>query len=431
MDSTESALLCVFHKMEVKNCKSDCHRVCKVALKELKRTFSHIEQLYISGRPEQASVYLENMSSRFDLSCDGCNDAIDYILLLLTLISTSFTQLKTLKKQSLPFDIKCRGENSNGPGDVITGFHRMLTEKDTILFITKSLCHSSKFVRYKASKLLLLYFEELPCILAGQLESIQLVIYECARSKSATVLGLLHNALRLLRRKLHRISLDYKRMMEGDASTQLMLLMILLGICNDVLAGKYCDPCDCLECKSPPCMVRIKVMYQAEKLRKHIINANHGSKEHEASSGLFQQLKDLLEHLKCFLTMFSLDMRTLFAEVEPDDYGLFYNLKFLLLKLENDINLTNSSNLLAMEILTHFIHNAYIMEHFDCMKSYGFGGSSIAAPFGNGFSSAREYTQPTKTLKLLVLILLKCILCTCSTDDSSSSKGKACCRVLF
>ena len=422
--------------MEVKNCKSDCHRVCKVVLKELKNTFSHVEQLCVSGRREQTTFYLEEVSSKFDLvsSChDGCNDAIDYILLLLTLISTSIAQLKTLKEQGLPFEGKCRDENSNGLGEVIIGFRRMLTEKGTLLFIAKSLCHSNRFVRYKASKLFLIYFEELPCVLAGQLESIRLVIYECVRSKHATVLCLLHDALKLLRRKMHRIFLDCKPMMEPDASTQLMLLTIPLGICNDVLAGKYCDPCHCLECKCPPSTVRIKAMYQAEKLRKRILNGNCGSKEHERGSSLFgpEQLKDLLEHLECFLAMFPLDMQTLFAEVESDSYALWYKLKFLLLKLENDVNLCNDSNLLAVEILTYFTFNSHIMEHLDCMKSYGFGGSSIAAPLENGFLTTRECTQPSRNLKLLVLVILKCILCTCSTDASRPSEGKANCRTFI
>ena len=412
--------------MEEESHNSKCHGTCLVAFKELRNAYSTLEKHNTYEVPKETLLFLENISKNLASAVrkDCCDNSINYLLLLLTFLGKSLSQLGTRKEQCI--FLMCREDT---PGDtkesVVNRLLHILSQKNMIFVVTSCLCHTNSFVSYKACKVFLKYFERIPRALAGYKETIQSLLYEYGEKCDVIVLDLLHDFTKSFRKKLQGMESKIGLLEEKDQFAQVAVLTALLSIFNKAFSENSSWACGHYSYKNLVC--KIKGMYQAEKLNSYILNVSCGSKEFLKASEFSQseQLKSLVEQLRLFLDICLFEWRSIFAEAEFDSYVTFYKLKFLLLKVKDNITASHGMIQQALVFLTDFVDNKNnIIEYIDNLKFHGFGGRIMATVSDRGLTRVEEFDQSTRNLRLLVLIILNCFLLALNVNDSSFVHGK-------
>ena len=417
--------------MEENICGPELYTTCQPALEELKVAFLALEKLRTCEGPKETLHFFDSIWKTINLVKERacCCRTNDCVLLLLTVISKCFIKLGTGAKQGIICKSYCGEDTSNDAEEsTLNGLRCTLHRDSTVLVATRSLLHTNNFVSYKASKVFLHYFEQLPCVIADCRESIQPILFECAKSNSAVFMTLLHDVIKLVRRNLQGIGSEFGLKLDNGMCAQVKLLVAFLRCCNETFDGDSFETSNHVACNIPLCIARVEAVYQAEKLNRYVLHTSKKNETFETPPSFFQpeQLKSLTECLNVFLSSFLFKWKSIFAEGEfENSYITLYKLKILLLKTKDYASASNEIIQLAREILNHFVQDANVIDHFGNIKFHGFGGKLMAIVSDSELASSKEYNQFTQNLQLFILVILNSCACVLHGDYSSSFCGKA------
>ena len=408
--------------MDVKSCDPMCPIKCKHVLEEIKFATTEFGQSDASERPEEISSLFEKFSKSLGLgkNRDCCSNVTNCKLLHLSWIRSLFVNLECFKERDSIFYWQHGVEDSNSQGESVVKLRvifDLFKKENLVLFMISSIYHSDRFVRYKASEIFVEYFKQCPCILVNYKDELECQFSDCIKNCRIVLIGLLQKLLKSFRKILEEVTCKSGLPFGGDACARITLFSLLLRMLS---CGRSCSMFEDVENKNYESVIRLRALYEAEKLKRCILQIKTKEFDNLRNFHWFEELEILLKDLRVFVNIYHFDWKDIFEGKSFDSSVTFYKLKIILLKVTSHFG--DNTIQQATEILTLFVEDSQSLMDINLMGFCGLGGKMVDNELA--LLQSADYKQITPNLRLFTLLILKCFLLALKMEESKDVQGK-------
>lgn len=391
---------------------------CIRILDRLKDNCREYERMKNSN--EQEEMLLNSLENTLGLvpTTQCCQYSAHGILLQLSMISRYIANRNALKRQTVPtsFEATVKTQDLKRDSELMESFLVVDLGK-TVRFLINSLCHVNRFIRYKASKLFIDYFAQLPAILLGYEDSMKYSLRSCTKNGgNSLVMSILHDAVKCFRKQhFAKVSPTVELPEDANVMSQLRILNLIAEIGINVLRDMHtCGSCTVQYYEST---VSLKTIYQAKKLKLSLIRRGDENRDTENANlkhGISREISQLFDSLECLVTISPIDLKDIFQKSQSDNLTIFYKLKILIIDVTN--NTDDSTAQMANDFLACFVAKSENSKQMGFKKFNDFAGKAR--------TNEMQYSHSTPNLRLLILAILKCLLICLEKGYKSCIQGE-------